>query len=117
VASDPSIFQRNVDRIYIPELQYNSKLDSWGNADFTVRDTGEDIEGAHLDIFVGQGPGVLADHNNLANLYTLNQNLYNGIPEIPCGSGKGLGPVAVYQKSRFRWWWFPCFGGNDGEAE
>ncbi|RLC77297.1 MAG: hypothetical protein DRJ03_27105 [Chloroflexi bacterium] len=112
VAADPTYLQLNA-KVYIPELEYGPALQSWGNAEFTVADTGELIQDARIDVFVGEGPGLLSEHYNdcPTSLYTHYQNSLNKVPETICSGRNCLGPVAVYQRST--WPYIdPCgFGG------
>ena len=100
VAADPTYLQSNA-KIYIPELEYGPALQSWGNAEFTVADTGDLIQDNRIDVFVGEGPGLLSRHYNdcPTSLYTHYQNSLNEVPETTCSGRNCLGPVAVYQRT------------------
>jgi RHS repeat-associated protein len=91
---------QKLDQIYVPELENDS--DPRGNADFVVRDTGTGLRKYQIDVFVGEGPGILSGKYNKipSSLYTAYQNSTNGVPEFRDIDGVlKLGPLALYEKS------------------
>jgi 3D (Asp-Asp-Asp) domain-containing protein len=103
VAAHEEVFRQETDEIFIPELRYSPEANSWGNDEFRVRDTGGAIGREHIDVFVGQGPGICGvGYENLANQYVSNQSDRNGVSTTGpggCDGADGLGPVAVYEKT------------------
>jgi len=98
VAADPGILRLDTE-IYIPELEYGSAIQSWGNAEFTVADTGGSIQGNRIDVFVGEGPGIRSGYYDdcPTTLYTARQHYTNEVPTATCAGRGCLGPVGVYQ--------------------
>ena len=91
-------------QIYAPDLEDES--DPRGNADFTVKDTGGRVRRYHIDVFTGEGPGILAgDLGSVPSLqYTAYHHYQRGVPF----AGDALGPLAVYQKSQVHWFFYIC---------
>ena len=90
------------DQVYVPGLEHDS--DPRSNADFVVRDTGEGLQKYQIDVFVGEGPGPRANQPNSSpsSLYTIYHWL-NGVNEYEHDGEKKLGPLSLYQKSRYGW--------------
>jgi 3D (Asp-Asp-Asp) domain-containing protein len=112
VAADPEVLQLGAE-IYVPELEYGPARQSWGNAEFTVADTGGDIQGNRIDVFVGEGPGLHSGKYDdcPSSKYVANQYWQNGVPEGSCSDHNCLTPVGVYEKT---FWPYtgPCGFGN-----
>jgi hypothetical protein len=91
---------REWDQIYVPGLENDS--DSRGNADFVVRDSGTDVLKYQIDVFVGEGPGILSGHyDNVPSLqYTSYQHGTNGVSTFKdIDNVQKLGPLDLYEKS------------------
>jgi 3D (Asp-Asp-Asp) domain-containing protein len=109
VAADNRILKMRAP-IYVPgleeegeELDENGQV-SWGNADFIVRDTGQAIMGRRIDVFVGEGAGILSEKPVPAIQYISSHHYRRG---VPYGEG-ALQPLAVYQKSSYHWFFHMC---------
>lgn len=91
--------------IYAPELENNAS--PMGNADFRVQDTGGGLGKYHIDVFVGEGPGLRSQkfNDSPSSLYTAFQNGRNGVRTFRDRDGvEKLGPLPLYQKSSVTWW-------------
>jgi hypothetical protein len=97
------------DQIYVPGLENDS--DPRGNADFVVRDTGGGLQKYQIDVFVGEGPGILSGKYDdvPSSLYKSYQHWTNGVSEFTDIDGvKKLGPLDLYEKSGSLEFPFPC---------
>jgi RHS repeat-associated protein len=104
VASDPSILPMN-SQIYVPDLHGGSDLGGKGNPFFTVKDTGQAVGGRHIDVFVGEGPGILTgDPNSVPSLIYTAYHKAHGAVTTNAGVRSPL-----YQKLLPPWdIWYEC---------
>jgi hypothetical protein len=90
--------------IYVPGLEDDS--DPKGNADFVVRDSGEGLVRDQIDVFTGEGPGILSEQYNDCPglLYISYQHNVRGVPVFKDTDGVDkLFFLALYQKSEYGW--------------
>ncbi len=111
VAFDPAILNWN-SQIYLPDLEDKSG-EPEGNADFVTKDRGGDIIGYHLDVFTGEGPGILTgDNNSVPSLLYTSYQAGRGISStkvwINGRSRDALWPLAVYQRTKYPWFYWQC---------
>jgi RHS repeat-associated protein len=104
VASDPGILPMN-SQIYVPDLHGGSDLGGKGNPFFTVKDTGQAIGGRHIDVFVGEGPGILTgDLSSVPSLIYTGYHAAHGAAKTEHGVRSPL-----YQKLLPPWdIWYEC---------
>jgi len=102
-AADLGIFDIDSD-LYLPGMCSNANPGRGCNlADYnpyvTVRDTGGGILGYHLDIFTGEGPGLLSTNYSQSPVALwLKNHSYLGVTKLDSRpSQDALGPTTVYQ--------------------